>query len=301
MKWQMKKKVWQKRVSTGIHGHMVKAQNEIKESLKLIDIVVEILDARIPLASRNPLINELAKNKERIVILNKADLADDSVVSSWKKYFESENITCIATNSSVPGDIKNIIEKIKVIGNKIYAEKNKNKSIKITPIYRVLVVGIPNVGKSTIINKISGKNSANVGNRPGVTKKKQWIRVSSNIDLLDTPGLLWPNLSGNDAGLKLALTGNINPDILDAEELACDGIRILLNSPKYSKLLISKYRLDESIYDLESYDILELIGRKRGCLVSGGNVDMTKAANCFLEDLKSGKIGKISLEEVSST
>lgn len=280
---------------------MVKAQNEIKESLKLIDIVVEILDARIPLASRNPLINELAKNKERIVILNKADLADDSVVSSWKKYFESENITCIATNSSVPGDIKNIIEKIKVIGNKIYAEKNKNKSIKITPIYRVLVVGIPNVGKSTIINKISGKNSANVGNRPGVTKKKQWIRVSSNIDLLDTPGLLWPNLSGNDAGLKLALTGNINPDILDAEELACDGIRILLNSPKYSKLLISKYRLDESIYDLESYDILELIGRKRGCLVSGGNVDMTKAANCFLEDLKSGKIGKISLEEVSST
>lgn len=291
----------QVRVSTGIHGHMVKAQNEIKESLKLIDIVVEILDARIPLASRNPLINELAKNKERIVILNKADLADDSVVNAWKKYFESENITCIATNSSIPGDIKNIIEKIKVIGSKIYAEKNKNKSIKITPIYRVLVVGIPNVGKSTIINKISGKNSANVGNRPGVTKKKQWIRVSSNIDLLDTPGLLWPNLSGNDAGLKLALTGNINPDILDAEELACDGIRILLNSPKYSKLLISKYRLDESIYDLESYDILELIGRKRGCLVSGGNVDMTKAANCFLEDLKSGKIGKISLEEVSST
>lgn len=280
---------------------MVKAQNEIKESLKLIDIVVEILDARIPLASRNPLINELAKNKERIVILNKADLADDSVVSAWKKYFESENITCIATNSSVPGDIKNIIEKIKVIGNKIYAEKSKNKSIKITPIYRVLVVGIPNVGKSTIINKIAGKNSANVGNRPGVTKKKQWIRVSSNIDLLDTPGLLWPNLSGNDAGLKLALTGNINPDILDAEELACDGIRILLNSPKYSKLLISKYKLDENIYDLDSYDILELIGRKRGCLVSGGNVDMTKAANCFLEDLKSGKIGKISLEEVSST
>lgn len=280
---------------------MVKAQNEIKESLKLIDIVVEILDARIPLASRNPLIDELAKNKERIVILNKADLADDSVVNTWKKYFESKNICCISTNSSVPGDIKNIIDKIKTIGSKIYAEKNKNKSININPIYRVLVVGIPNVGKSTIINKISGKNSANVGNRPGVTKKKQWIRVSSNIDLLDTPGLLWPNLSGNNAGLKLALTGNINPDILDAEELACDGIRMLLNSTRYSKLLISKYKLDESIYDLDSYDILELIGRKRGCLVSGGNVDMTKAANCFLEDFKSGKIGKISLEEVSST
>lgn len=283
---------------TGIHGHMVKAQNEIKESLKLIDIVVEILDARIPLASRNPLINELAKNKERIIVLNKRDLADEDIVNRWKKYFESQNITCILVNSANPSDIKNIVDKIKVVGNKIYFEKNKNKSIEIKPIYRVLVVGIPNVGKSTIINKISGKNSANVGNRPGVTKKKQWIRVSSNIDLLDTPGLLWPNLSDNEAGLKLALTGNINPDILDSEELACGGINILASSTKYSKLLMEKYKLTEEDIKLESYDILELIGRKRGCLVSGGNVDMTKAANCFLEDLKSGKIGKISLENV---
>lgn len=279
-------------------GHMVKAQNEIKESLKLIDIVVEILDARIPLASRNPLINELAKNKERIIVLNKRDLADEEIVREWKKYFESKNITCILTNSSNTSDIKNIIDKIKVVGSKIYSEKNKNKNIEIKPIYRVLVVGIPNVGKSTIINKIAGKNSANVGNRPGVTKKKQWIRVSSNIDLLDTPGLLWPNLSDNEAGLKLALTGNINPDILDSEELACAGINIIVNSTRYSKLLIEKYKLNEEDLELESYDILELIGKKRGCLVSGGNVDMVKAANCFLEDLKSGKIGRINLESV---
>lgn len=279
-------------------GHMVKAQNEIKESLKLIDIVVEILDARIPLASRNPLINELAKNKERIIVLNKRDLADEEIVREWKKYFESKNITCILTNSSNTSDIKNIIDKIKLVGSKIYSEKNKNKNIEIKPIYRVLVVGIPNVGKSTIINKISGKNSANVGNRPGVTKKKQWIRVSSNIDLLDTPGLLWPNLSDNEAGLKLALTGNINPDILDSEELACAGINILVNSTRYSKLLIEKYKLNEEDLELESYDILEKIGKKRGCLVSGGNVDMIKAANCFLEDLKSGKIGRINLESV---
>ena len=279
-------------------GHMVKAQNEIKESLKLIDIVVEILDARIPFASRNPLINELAKNKERIIVLNKRDLADEVIVREWKKYFESQNIICILVNSVNSSDIKNIVDKIKLVGSKIYLKKNQNKNIEITPIYRVLVVGIPNVGKSTIINKISGKNSANVGNRPGVTKKKQWIRVSSNIDLLDTPGLLWPNLSDNEAGLKLALTGNINPDILDSEELACAGINILVNSTRYSKLLIEKYKLNEEDLELESYDILELIGKKRGCLVSGGNVDMIKAANCFLEDLKSGKIGRINLESV---
>ena len=279
-------------------GHMVKAQNEIKDNLKLIDIVVEILDARIPLASRNPLIDNLAKDKARIVLLNKADLADDNVTNEWKKYFEKQGITCIATNSSVPGDIKNIVDKIKKIGNEVYSKKNKEREIKITPIYRVLVVGIPNVGKSTIINKIAGKNSANVGNRPGVTKKKQWIRVSNNIDLLDTPGLLWPNLSDNLAGLKLALTGNINPDILDMEELACNGINLLLSSPKFCKLLVNKYDLNEDILNMDSYDILEAIGKRRGCLVSGGNVDMTKAANLFLEDLKSGKIGKISIEEI---
>ena len=279
-------------------GHMVKAQNEIKDSLKLIDIVVEILDARIPMSSRNPLINELAGNKARIVVLNKADLADVNVTNKWKEYFESQNITCIAANSSVPSDIKNIIESIKKIGNNIYLEKNKDRKIEITPIYRVLVIGIPNVGKSTIINKIAGKNTANVGNRPGVTKKKQWIRVSSNIDLLDTPGLLWPNLDDNESGLKLALTGNINPDILDVEELACEGIGLLLRSSKYNRLLAQKYNISDDILHLDNYDILESIGKRRGCLVSGGNVDMTKAANVFLEDLKSGKIGKISFEEV---
>ncbi|MDO4283302.1 MAG: ribosome biogenesis GTPase YlqF [Clostridia bacterium] len=280
-------------------GHMVKAQKEIKDNLKLIDIVVEILDARIPLSSRNPLINDLTLNKARIIVLNKADLADDNVTNAWKVYFESQNMTCIITNSSVPGDIKRIVDTIKKVGNEIYLKKNQDKKIEITPIYRVLVVGIPNVGKSTIINKIAGRNSANVGNRPGVTKKKQWIRVASNIDLLDTPGLLWPNLDNNESGLKLALTGNINLDILDVEELACEGISLLLNSSKFSRLLAQKYNLSDDILFNDSYDILESIGKRRGCLVSGGNVDMTKAANVFLEDLRSGKIGKMSFEEVN--
>lgn len=279
-------------------GHMVKAQNEIKENLKLIDIVVEILDARIPLASQNPLIEELSVNKERIIVLNKIDLADEIETSKWKHYFEEKGITCILVNSSISKDIKNIIETIKKVGNHIYTEKNKNRQISINPIYRVLIVGIPNVGKSTIINKIAGKNSANVGNKPGVTKKKQWIRVSGNIDLLDTPGLLWPNLSKNQAGLKLALAGNINQDILDVEELACEGITFFIESKKYQHLLLKKYQLEDKWLEEIPYDILEKIGRKRGCLISGGSVDMAKAAKIFLEELKNGKIGKLSFEFV---
>lgn len=279
---------------------MVKAQNEIKESLKLIDIVVEVLDARIPMSSRNPLIDKLANGKERIVVLNKADLAEKKATIAWKKYFNSKNILCVENVSTNPSSIKNLVEVIKKQGEKVYSNKNLNRDVKINikPIYRVLIMGIPNVGKSTIINKISGKNSANVGNKPGVTKKKQWIRVSSNIDLLDTPGLLWPDLSDKNAGVNLALTGNIKQEVLDVEELACSGIDLLLNNEKYKELLKEKYSLLEENLDNISYDILEIIGRKRGCIVSGGKVDMTKASKCFLEDLKSGKIGRITLDNI---
>lgn len=279
---------------------MVKAQNEIKESLKLIDIVVEVLDARIPMSSRNPLIDKLANGKERIIVLNKADLADEKHTVEWKKYFSKNNILCVENVSTNPNSIKKLVDVIKKQGEKVYAQKNKNKEIKIAikPIYRVLILGIPNVGKSTIINKIAGKNSANVGNKPGVTKKKQWIRVSGNIDLLDTPGLLWPNLDDKNAGINLALTGNIKQEILDLEEIACLGIDILLKSDKYKEMLKNKYKLQDEDFENISYDILELIGKRRGCIVSGGNVDMTKAANCFLEDLKSGKIGRITLDNI---
>ncbi len=275
---------------------MVKAQNEIKDTLKLIDIVVEVLDARIPVSSSNPNIHELTKGKQRIIVLNKSDLADKENLEVWIKKFEKEGYTCISTNANISENISNIIEKIKIIGKKIYNQKYLDKSVKIKPIYRVLIVGIPNVGKSTIINKIAGKEVANVGNKPGVTLKKQWIRVADNIDILDTPGLLWPRISDNDAGLKLALTGNIKQEILDVEELACEGLKMLLNVPKYSSMLISKYKLDDSSLNLDTYELLELIGKKRGCLVSGGKVDMVRTSKIFLDDLKSGKIGNISLE-----
>lgn len=277
-------------------GHMVKAQNEIKENLKLIDIVVEVLDARIPTASQNPLIDKLAKEKARIVVLNKYDLADPAVTEKWKQHFESQGIACVVTNAAVSDNIKKVIEVIKQKGEAVYAKKYQNVKIAIKPIYRVLIVGIPNVGKSTIINKIAKRPAANVGNKPGVTRKKQWIRVAENIDLLDTPGLLWPRLEEANAGVKLALTGNIKQEVVDVEELAVEGIKLLLDSPKYTSFLKEKYKLEEQDLQLEAYDLLEVIGRKRGCLVSGGNVDMTKAANIFVEEFKSGKIGKISLE-----
>lgn len=275
----------------------MKAQNEIKNTLKLIDIVVEVLDARIPISSRNNLIDELVKDKKRIIVLNKSDLADKIELEKWKKYFEEKGNSCILTNANKSENIINIVNEIRNQGKAIYGEKYKNKSIDIKPIYRVLIVGIPNVGKSTIINKIANRNVAIASNKPGVTKKNQWIRVGDDIELLDTPGLLMPRLDENDAGLKLALTGNIKPEILDNEEVACNGIKILLEQG-YSNLLKSQYKLEDSDFDMEYYDVLEKIGRKRGCLISGGNVDMSRAANIFLDDIKNGKIGLLSLEKV---
>lgn len=279
-------------------GHMVTAAKSIREDLKLIDIVVEVLDGRIPKSSQNYIIDEMAEGKERIVVLNKYDIADKAEVNKWKKYFEDKGISVVLTNAQSGENISKLIDTIKIVGNKIYEKKYENKKIDIRPIYRVLIVGIPNVGKSTIINKISKRNSANVGNKPGVTVRKQWIRVGDNIELLDTPGLLWPRLEDNNAGLKLALTGNIKQEILDMEELAVEGIKLLVKNEKYKQLLKDKYKLNDEDLENEAYEIVESIGRKRGCIVSGGNVDTEKASRVFLDDFKNGKIGNISLDVI---
>ena len=277
-------------------GHMLKAKNDIKDSLKLIDIVVEILDSRIPKSSSNNSINEFSNNKKKIVVLNKIDLADEKQTLKWKKYFESQDITVVLTDSNNKNNIKQLLDTIRKVGATL--EKYKNKSIEVKPIYRVLIVGIPNVGKSTIINKLSNKQSANVGNRPGVTTKKQWIRLGSDIELLDTPGLLWPKLDEDNAGVKLALTGNIKQEILDVENLANEGIKIIMQNEKSLMLLKEKYNLTEEDLKLESYEVLELIGRKRGCIAKGNEVDFEKVSKLFLDELKNGKIGKISLDYV---
>ena len=282
-------------------GHMVKAINDIKSVLKLIDIVVEVCDARLPLSSCNPLIEELAKDKQKIMVLNKKDLADDEETKKWIKYFESKDMMSIAVDSSEPQDIKKIVDAIVTQGKEVYKTKVESLAVDFKPIYKVLIAGIPNVGKSTIINKIAKRNAAEVSNKPGVTVRKQWIRVQDNIELLDTPGLLWPRLDNNNAGEKLALTGNIKQEILEIEGLACKGIEFLLTNDKYLNMFIDKYKLnDEDIENMDSYDILELVGRKRGCLMSGGHVDTEKAAKIFLDELKDGKIGKITLESVES-
>lgn len=280
-------------------GHMVKAINDIKSILKLIDIVVEVVDARLPLSSCNPIIEQLAQDKKKIIVLNKKDLADEEETKKWIKYFESKDMMSIAVDSSEPQDIKKIVDAIVTQGKEVYKTKVESLAVDFKPIYRVLIAGIPNVGKSTIINKIAKRNAAEVSNKPGVTVRKQWIRVQDNIELLDTPGLLWPRLDNNNAGEKLALTGNIKQEILEIEGLACKGIEFLLTNDKYLNMFIDKYKLnDEDIENMDSYDILELVGRKRGCLMSGGHVDTEKAAKIFIDELKAGKIGRLTLESV---
>ena len=224
-------------------------------------------------------------------------MADKVEVTKWKNYFEENGNPCILVNANVSENIANLVDEIRIQGKKIYDEKNKNKNIKINPIYRVLIVGIPNVGKSTIINKIAKRNAVVASNKPGVTRKNQWIRVGNDIELLDTPGLLMPNLSDNNAGEKLALTGNIKQEIIDIEELAYFGIKDLIEEG-YFELLKIHYKLDDNDVNLEYYDILELIGKKRGCLRSGGNVDVERVSKLILDDIKNGKIGKVCLEKV---
>lgn len=275
-------------------GHMVKAQKEIKESLKLIDVVVEVVDSRIPYSSQNPLTAKLIEGKKKIVVLNKIDLADLDKVAEAEKKFKTEGIYTTRLDANSGKGVKDLLKLIEVVGKSVYKEKNSKLP---NPIVRALIMGIPNVGKSTVINKLSNKNSAKVGNRPGVTVKKQWIRVGKNIELLDTPGILWPNLEDQNAGVKLALTGNIKQEILDIQELCIEGLKEILKSEKYTNYMLEKYKLKkEDIEVEETYEIMDAIGRKRGCLLPGGIINYDKVASIFLDDLKNGKIGRMSFE-----
>ena len=239
----------------------------------------------------------ISKDIIRRCLRDKREEIESATVISRSLDFEENGNPCILVNANVSENIANLVDEIRIQGKKIYDEKNKNKNIKINPIYRVLIVGIPNVGKSTIINKIAKRNAVVASNKPGVTRKNQWIRVGNDIELLDTPGLLMPNLSDNNAGEKLALTGNIKQEIIDIEELAYFGIKDLIEEG-YFELLKIHYKLDDNDVNLEYYDILELIGKKRGCLRSGGNVDVERVSKLILDDIKNGKIGKVCLEKV---
>lgn len=272
-------------------GHMAKTRRQIEEKLKLIDVVVEILDARIPVSSQNPDISTLTKGKPRVAVLNKSDLADETVTKQWVAYFQKNGIHVILADCAKGKGVNESVAAVKrTLSDKLTndSEKGMNRTIKI------MVVGVPNVGKSSYINRLSGRSSAIVGDRPGVTRGQQWIRLKNGIDLLDTPGILWPKFEDEMVGLHLAVTGSIKDEIMDTELLACKLAEFL--NVNYKDAFCSRYKL-ENTEGLEGCELVELLGRKRGFVVSGGEIDFLRASNVLLDEFRAGKIGRISLEK----
>lgn len=271
-------------------GHMRKTQREIKENLKLVDAVIEIRDARIPRSSANPDIDNLLQGKLRIILLNKSDLTDSKTTKEWIKYLTKEEVRVLEVNC-LKGDGLNAIKPALLDLLKEKHDRLKAKGM-VKIITRVMVVGIPNVGKSTFINKMARNNIAKTGDKPGVTKSKQWIKTSIGIELLDTPGVLWPKFEDDNTALNLAFTGAIKDEIMDIEELALKLVERLQNT--YGKELKERYKLNE-IFE-NPIDTLDAIGKKRGTLISGGQIDYNRLAVILLDEFRGGKIGKISLE-----
>ena len=281
-------------------GHMAKTKRQIIEDLKLIDVVIELLDARIPVSSVNPDISEITKNKKRIILLNKCDLADEIQNNKWLQYYKNKGIPTVLVDSNSGKGIEQVLREInKVMQEDLQIASNKGR---IGKNIRVMIVGIPNVGKSSFINRISKKTSATVGNKPGVTKQKQWIRIANNIELLDTPGVLWPKFESEEVGLNLAYTGSIKDEIIEKTEIAYQLLRVLYKN--YKNQLLERYKIldfTEQNGEEERKTILRLmdkIGEKRGAIISGGRIDLEKVANIVIEDFRSGKIGKITLEHI---
>ena len=276
-------------------GHMTKAKRMMQENIKLIDIVVELLDARIPLSSRNPDIDQLANNKFRLIILNKADLADEEGNRQWENYFKEKGFHVLRVNSQKGQGIKNVKGMI-MEACKEKIERDRKRGILNRPV-RAMVAGIPNVGKSTFINSFAGKACAKTGNKPGVTKGKQWIKINKDVELLDTPGILWPKFEDQSVGLRLAYIGSIRDEIMQIEELSLSLIAYL--QERYPGGLKERYGLLEE--HVEALAILESIGVIRACKKQGDEVDLEKAAAIVMEDFRSGKLGRITLEFPSNS
>ena len=270
-------------------GHMTKAKRQMQEDVKLIDLIIELVDARVPLSSRNPDIDEIGKNKARLILLNKADLADEAQNEAWKTYFQEKGFYVVKVDSRNGAGMK-LVQNVIQEACKEKTERDRKRGIKNRPI-RAMVAGIPNVGKSTFINTFAGKACAKTGNKPGVTKGKQWIRLNKNVELLDTPGILWPKFEDQEVGKRLAFIGSVKDDILNMEELALELISYLCKN--YPGALEKRYNIAEEGLPVE---ILGEIARVRGCLKKGEELDYTKATGILFEEFRSGKIGRITLE-----
>ena len=270
-------------------GHMTKARRAMQEDITLIDLIIELVDARCPQSSRNPDIDEMGKNKARLILLNKSDLSDPAANRAWTAYFESLGFAVLEINARSGAGMKAIQGKVQeACREKI--ERDRKRGILNRPV-RAMVAGIPNVGKSTFINSFAGKACAKTGNKPGVTKGKQWIRLNKGLELLDTPGILWPKFEDQSVGLRLALIGSIKDEILNIEELASELIKFMTKN--YSGVLADKYGINE---DQDSYACLKEIAEQKHCLVRGNELDYVKASNLLLEDFRSGKLGRLTLE-----
>jgi ribosome biogenesis GTPase A len=273
-------------------GHMNKTRRLLAENLKMVDVVIELLDARIPVSSKNPEIDNIVKNKPKIIVLNKCDLADKEISDNWKKWYNSKGYTSIFVNSINGTGIKQLKNKMRDV-MKERIEKDRQRGRIFRPV-KAMIVGIPNVGKSSLINKIAGRGSAVTGDKPGVTRGKQWINVNDEIQLLDTPGILWPKFEDEKVGINLAITGAIKDDILDIVGLASALFEIL--SESYPEHIIKRYKL-ETIENKSGLEILKEAGEKRGCIASGGEIDMMRISAIVLDEFRNSKIGKITLEK----
>lgn len=284
-------------------GHMAKTRRQITEDLKLVDVVIEILDARIPKSSQNPEIRDIIKDKKRIIVLNKSDLADENDNNLWKLKFKQQGIEAVLVNSNSGKGIDEVLKLIqKIMEEELQKLADKGRTGRKI---RAMIVGIPNVGKSSFINRIAKKNSAIVGNRPGVTRAKQWIRINEQIELLDTPGVLWPKFQDEEIALHLAFTGTIKEDILQRTEIAYYLVKFLIEND--IEKLCQRYKIEKDYIEQvlkqdrpeneNIYEVMLEIGKKRGCIISGGNIDEEKTARIILDEFKNGKLGKITIEK----
>ncbi|MBP8599352.1 MAG: ribosome biogenesis GTPase YlqF [Selenomonas sp.] len=274
-------------------GHMKKAQRLIEENLKLVDVVIELLDARIPASSGNPMLADIIRDKPRMIALNKADLADAATTKKWLEYFRARGIAAVAIDSVKGKGMKQLVKEAEELArpktDKFVSKGGRPREA------RCMILGIPNVGKSSLINRLAGAAKAKTADKPGVTRAKQWIKIGSNLDLLDTPGILWPKFEDRMVGLKLAFTGAINDDIYDRQQVTILLLDVLRRD--YPERVIERFKLKETLPD-DGLELLETIGRKRGCLVKGGVIDMEKAQNIVLNEFRAGKLGNVSLDEV---